>query len=81
MKHLGLWFLTATLVLGVPTLALAQAPMATPTAAMPEKGEMKKEMKPSGGMMEKKSDPTMMKQPDTMEKEKKSEGMMEKKHP
>jgi hypothetical protein len=91
MKLLGLWFLTATFVLSVSTLSLAQAPLATPIAAMPEKGEMKGEvkegtkgemkdkMKKSGGMMEKKSDTMTMQQSEGMEK--KSEGRMEKKQP
>ncbi|HSB72606.1 MAG TPA: hypothetical protein VLT62_25035 [Candidatus Methylomirabilis sp.] len=91
MKHLGLWVVTATLVLSFTTHSFAQAPMGTPNPAMPGKGEMKGEM--PGGMKTgqpmtkeqpgtsamKQSDPMMEKPSDGMEK--KSGGMMENKQP
>jgi len=79
MKPIGLCVVTAALVLSFTTHSFAQAPMGTPTPAMPEKDEMKGEMKKSDGMMEKKADTMMEKKTDGMEK--KSDGMMEKKQP
>ena len=79
MKSLGLCVVAAALVLSATAHCFAQAPMGAPTPAMPEKGEMKGEMKKSDGMMEKKTDTMMEKKTDGMEK--KSEGMMEKKQP
>ena len=89
MKTFGLWLVTASVVLGFTTLSIAQTSLASPIAAMSDKGDMKGEMKsdmkddmkggmkPSDGMTEKKSDKMMMKQSDGMEK--KTDGMMEKK--
>jgi hypothetical protein len=96
MKQLALGCVATALVLSITALSFAQAPMGTPAAAMPGKGEMKGETKGEmpGGM---KAEEKMTKeQPDMkpmeksgtmMEKppagmEKKSEGMMmEKKNP
>jgi hypothetical protein len=87
MKTLGLFVLALAVVLSFTTHSFAQAPMATPTPAMPGKGKMKGEMKEgekdtmkrSDGMMEKKADTMMEKTTDGMKKE--SAGMMEKKQP
>jgi len=79
MKTLGLFVLALAVLLSFTTHSFAQAPMGTPTPAMPEKDEMKGEMKKSDGMMEKKADTMMEKKTDGMEK--KSDGMMEKKQP
>jgi len=45
MKQFGPWLVTATLVLGFTTLSIAHTPLATPIAAMSDKGEMKGETK------------------------------------
>ena len=87
MKAFGLCLVAVAVVLSVTTHSFAQAPMGTPTPAMPGQGEMKDEMKDgekdamkkSDGMTEKKADTMMEKKTDGMKKE--SAGMMEKKQP
>ena len=87
MKTLGLFVLALAVLLSFTTHSFAQAPMGTPTPAMPGKGEMKggmiggekDTMKKADGMMEKKADTMMEKKTDGMKKE--SAGMIEKKQP
>jgi hypothetical protein len=75
--------LALAVLLSFTTHSFAQAPMGTPTPAMPGKGEIKggekDTMKKSDGMMEKKADTMTEKKTDGMNKE--SAGMMEKKQP
>ena len=81
MKHLALWFVAVTFVVGFASPVFAQAPMTTPTPTMPEKSEMKGEMKTGTTsekpMAEKQSEKTSMQKPDTM-MEKQSDGMAQK---